>query len=420
MMETKLAVLGGIRTPFCKAQGVLTDLDADDLGALVCREMLERYGVPDEVIFGNVVTPLHAANIARVIAQKATIPDHVVAHTVNRNCASGMEAIAAGCDKIRLGDAESIIAGGTESMTNITLGFSKKMAALLMKLSKAKTWGQRLKLLGSFRPKFLTPRAPALVDPVCGLSMGQTAEVLARDFHITRESQDAFALLSHQRAAAATHRKWFEEEILPIPLPPNYATVQVDDDGFRENQTLEALQRLRPVFDRFAGTVTAGTASQISDGAACLFITSEARAKNLKPLGYITGYAFAGLEGKRMGLGPTHATHKLLEKMGLRLDDFDLIEINEAFAAQVIANERAMASKEYCRKHLNREEAIGTIDRERLNIHGGAIALGHPIGASGARLILTLLRSLKEKNLKRGLATLCVGGGQGAAFCLER
>jgi acetyl-CoA C-acetyltransferase/acetyl-CoA acyltransferase len=315
-------------------------------------------------------------------------------------------------------------AGGVESMSRIPLMFNEKMTRLFIRLARARTVGQRLGAIASFRPSFLQPVIAlklGLTDPISELNMGETAEILAREFNISRDEQDAFALLSHERAVRARREGRMGEEIAPIVVPPRYDGVQVDDDGPRDNQTLEALAKLRPYFDRAAGTVTVGNACPVTDGGVALLLASEERAKTLglDPLGWLRGWSFAALDGARMGLGPVFATSRLLERGGFALDDFDLIELNEAFAAQVIANERAFASDAFARDELGRNRALGTIDRARLNVNGGAIALGHPVGATGTRLLLTLLHELRFRQLELGLATLCVGGGQGAAVALE-
>ena len=427
-MEPRIAILDGVRTPFCKAGGELQGAGADDLGAIVVRELLARTGVRpdriDELIFGNVAQPPHAANIARVISLKAGLPGSLVAYTVHHNCASGIQSITTAAGHIRTGQADLVIAGGTESMSGIPLIYGAQMTALFVRLFKARTIGQRLKALASFRPAHLKPVVAlqlGLMDPICGLNMGQTAEVLAREFGITREDQDAFALASHQKAVAAADSGRFAEEIVPVATPPGYARIQLVDDGPRPNQSTEALAKLKPYFDRQAGTVTPGNTCPITDGAAALLLASERMTKELgiEPLGYITGSAYAALDGSRMGLGPVYATAKLLDQTGLRLNEFDIIELNEAFAVQVIANERAFESEAFARKHLNRKRALGELDPSRLNVNGGAIALGHPVGATGTRLVLTTLLELHRRHVHRGLATLCVGGGQGAAVALE-
>lgn len=427
-MKERIAIVYGLRTPFGKAGGVFKHLGADDLGAAVVRELMARTNFPvrqlDEVIFGNATQPVEAINIARVIALKAGLPDSIPAYTVQRNCASGMESLTTAANKILAGEAEVILAGSTESMSRIPLFFSEKMSGFFSRLMKAKNFSEKLTAYLSFRPSFLKPVVGlelGLTDPICNLNMGQTAEVLAREFGVTREEQDRLALLSHQRAAEATQSGRLAEEMMPIPAPPDYTIIQKIDEGIRPNQSYEALAKLKPYFDRVAGVVTAGNSSQVSDGAAATLLMTEKKAKTLglSPLGYIRGYSYAGCEGRRMGLGPLFATSKLLDKTGLKLNDFSLVELNEAFAAQVIACEKAFGSKEFAQVHLGKGEALGNIDRERLNVNGGAIALGHPVGASGTRLIITLLKELGRRGENLGLATACIGGGQGAAMALE-
>lgn len=424
-MKERIAIVDGIRIPFCKAGGLLRDYEADDLGAFVVKELMARSNVPkekvDELIFGNVIQPPNATNIARIVSVKGGMPVRMPAYTVNRNCASGMEALTSAYNKIQEGDADIVIVGGTESMSNFPVLFKNKMRDFLMRFNKAKGWKQKLAALFGFRPSLLVPQVPEIADPLCGLNMGQTAEVLAREFKVSRAEQDKFALMSQERSMKAIKDGKFADEIVPIPLPPKYATMQAVDDGPRDNQTLEALNKLKPVFDKITGTVTAGNSSQVTDGAVALLVMRESKAKELglKPLGYVTDYSYAACDPSRMGLGPVYAISKLLDKTGMRLSDFDLIEINEAFAGQVLAVVKAAASPEFAKKELGRDQPLGEISLDKLNVNGGAVALGHPVGASGARLVLTLLRELKRRNLKKGLATLCVGGGQGEAVKVE-
>lgn len=425
-MSNRVAILAGFRTPFCRAGGLFKDIEADDLGASIVKQLIDHTGFPkeevEELIFGNVLQPNKRANIARVIAIKASLPLKTDAYTVNRNCASGMEAITSAAAAIQLGKAQVIIAGGVESMSNFEITFSKQMRDFLSSLTKAKTWQQKINAWLKFRPSLLMPQSPQLFDPLCEMNMGQTAELLSREWEIDRAKQDNFALSSQLRAAQALNSGRLAEEILPIALPPNYDIFQAVDDGIRENQTLEALSNLKPVFDRMLGSVTAGNSSQMTDGAVALLLASESKAKELgcTPLGYIKDYAYAGLDPARMGLGPTFATSKLLKRQGMRLEDIDLIEINEAFAAQVLACLKAFASKNFASSNLGISAPLGQINLEKMNVNGGAIALGHPLGASGARLVLTLLLELNRRNKNLGLATLCVGGGQGGAILLER
>jgi acetyl-CoA acyltransferase len=425
-MNERIAIVDGIRTPFCKASGILKDLEADDLGAYAVKELMAKIGYPldkvDELIFGNVLQPAHATNIARIIAVKAGLPIKVPAFTVNRNCASGLEAIVTGANKILLGDAEVIVAGGTESMSGFPVLFNKKAKNFLLKLNKAKSFKDKLLTILSFRPSFLIPEVPELTDPLCSLTMGQTAENIIRDFKITRLEQDKFALLSQQRASKAIEEGRLADEIVPIPIPPKNQVFQSVDDGPRANSTLEGLLKLKPVFERETGSVTAGNSSQVTDGAAAVLIMRESKAKALgfKPLGYLTAYSYVALEPARMGLGPYYAIAKLLEKTNKRLADIDLFEINEAFSGQVLAVLKALNSTEYTKKTLGLDAPIGEISLDKVNVNGGAVALGHPLGASGTRLVITLLKELKRRNLKSGLATMCVGGGQGEAALLER
>lgn len=427
-MKDRIAIVDGIRTPMCKAGGVFADISADDLGAIVVSELLARSETPDiaidEFIFGNVSQPVHAANIARVIALKSGIPESVPAYTVQRNCGSGAEAITTAADKILAGQANVVLVGGTESMSNIPLLFNKKMTALYARLAKARTLSAKMQAILDFRLGHLAPVigvVKGLTDPVSGMIMGKTAEVLAREFHISRIEQDEYSLLSHQRACQAIDNGIMNEELIPLPMPPSYKNIHTLDDNPRAGQTIEQLQKLRPFFDRHNGTVTVGNSCPLTDGAAALMVMRESLAKELglSVLGYMRNYAYAGLEPRRMGLGPVYATAKLFKKEGLCMNDVDLIELNEAFAAQVIANERAFASNEFAKTYLDQSTAVGEIDRNCMNVNGGAIALGHPVGMTGARLVLTLLKELRRQNKNAGVATMCIGGGQGGALFLE-
>ena len=419
-------ILGGVRTPFARAGTVLRHLSVVELGRLAAGELLARHELDpvrlDEVILGNCAQPAEAANVARVIALRAGIPERVPGLTVHRNCASGMESVGLAAERIQLGRARLVLAGGVESMSQLPLLFPPGFGAWLGDVSRTKHPLARLGAVLRFRPALLRPRSAlldALHDPVCGLGMGETAEVLAREFDLGRELQDGFALLSHERAVAARER--LREEIVPVFPPPACELVR-DDAGPREGQTLEQLARLRPFFDRRNGTVTVGNACPVTDGAVALLVGGEEAAGDWPspPLGRVRAWAVAGLSPRRMGLGPVHAIARVLDETGLTLGDFDLFEINEAFAAQVLACLEAAKSAPFARAELSRERALGEIPLERLNVNGGAIALGHPVGASGARLLLTLLLEMRRRGAKRGLAALCVGGGQGAAFVLER
>jgi len=419
-------ILSGVRTPFAKAGSVFKRVPSYELGRIAAAEVIARAdldpGRLDEVVFGHCAMPAEAANSSRIVALRAGVPERVPAATVHRNCASGMEAVANACLRIAAGDAQLVLAGGMESMSQIPLQYTYAYADFLEGLMRAKTPIAKLGALARFRPSMLTPRiaiAEGLTDLVCGLNMGQTAEVLSREFRITREQQDAFALQSHQRALAARER--LREEIVPVYPGPAYEAVR-DDVGPREGQTLEALAKLKPYFDRRNGTVTVGNACQVTDGAVALLVGDDATAAqwSTPPLGRIRSFAFAGLAPSRMGLGPVYAAAKALAKAKLTLADIELFEINEAFAAQVLACVAAARSERFGRDELGLDGALGEIPEDRLNVNGGAIALGHPVGSSGARLLLTTLHEMRRRGARLGLATLCVGGGQGAAFVLER
>lgn len=423
-MKDEIVIVDGLRSPIAKANGVLNDLSTENLGAIITKELVLKTQIPydmfDEVIIGNVAQPANAANIARIIAVKAGIPQSVPAYTVHRNCASGMQAISSAIEKIKSDQGSLYLVGGVESMSNIPLLFQDKFKDFMTRLTYSKSVKEKLAVLSSFEFKSLKPiigLLSGLTDPISGKIMGITAENLANEFKISRDAQDEYALQSHLKAQKAQENNSLQSELHPI-ITKDGSLLQ--DDGIRYNQTKEALGKLKPIFDRVSGTVTAGNSSQVSDGACMMIVTTMSKAKelNLEPLGIVKDYAYAGLEASRMGLGPIYATKKLFDKNGTTLNDIDLIELNEAFAAQVLANQEAFKSTSFCKKTFN-SDAIGEINPEILNINGGAIALGHPVGMSGARIVLTALKQLKKENKKTALATLCVGGGQGASFLLE-
>ena len=423
-MKERIAIIDGLRSPIAKANGKLNDISADTLGSIITKELVLRndldYKQFDEVIMGNVAQPANAANIARVMAIRAGFPQSTPAYTVHRNCASGMQSISSAIEKINSNQGDLYLVGGMESMSNIPLLYSDEFRSFITKFTYSKSISEKFKLLTTFRLNFLKPTIgliSGLTDPISGKIMGITAENLANEFKISRAAQDEYALNSHKKAQKAIEAGIFKDEIHPIMTKNASMT---DDDGVRFNQTIESLSKLNPIFIKDGGTVTAGNSSQVSDGACSLIVCSESKAKelNLEPLGFISDYSYAGLDAHRMGLGPVYATKKLFDKTGITLKDIDLIEMNEAFAAQVIANLKAFASEEFCQKTFN-SPALGKIDESILNVNGGAIALGHPVGMSGARIVLTALKELKRRDKNRALATLCIGGGQGAAFLLE-
>jgi acetyl-CoA acetyltransferase family protein len=431
MMEEfrRAVIVDGIRTPFAKANTVFDGVSAQELGRIALREILDRTAIDpatiDEVIIGNVAQPADATNIARVVSQKAGIPRRVPAYTVNRNCASSLQSLADAAFRIQAGQASLVVAGGVESMSQIPVCYPESFKKKLFELARSRSAVARVARASSLRAADFKPVLAlevGLTDDLCGLNMGQTAEVLAKEFAISREAQDKLALQSHERAVAAQDKRLLGEEIVPVAVPPRFDSLITMDHGPRKNQSLEALAKLRPFFDRKFGTVTVGNSCPVTDGAAMLLVASEEKARELALpiLGRIRSWAFVGLDPARMGLGPAFATPLALERAGVTLRDVELVELNEAFAAQVLANAAAFDSMEFARRHLDRSEPIGTLDMSRMNVNGGAIALGHPVGATGARLVLSLLKEMGRRNLGVGLVTLCVGGGQGAAMVVER
>lgn len=409
-----LFIIAGLRTPFIRMGTDFDGLSAADLGRHVCSALLARTGIDpgrlSEVIFGCVAQPPDSANVARIIALRSGVPAHVPAATVHRNCASGMEAITTAHQRLAAGMGDLFLVGGAESMSQVPLFYPHRTAGKFGALAKAKSAGAKLGAMTVFRPADFKPQIGlqlGLTDPFSGMIMGDTAEVLARDHGITRGMQDEFAAVSHLKALAA--RDAMDAEIAPVFVDGKAVS---RDNGIREDSTVEKLAKLKPIFDRQTGTVTAGNSSQITDGAVALLVGDEAAVRHLgiEPLGRLVSYAYAGCDPARMGLGPVHAIALAKQRGGLSPADADVIEINEAFAAQVLA---VLA---HLRKYGERDE----IDASRINQRGGAIALGHPVGATGARLVLTALHQLKASGGRRALATLCVGGGQGAALWLER
>ncbi len=419
-------LVGGIRTPFLKAAGP-GPFKAADLAVAAGRQLLLRQPFPpeaiDQVILGCVAPGPDEANIARVVALRLGCPVATPAFTVQRNCASGLQAVETAGAEILAGRAELVLAGGTEAMSHHPVLLGEAMVSWLAQWQKARGAGARLRQLARLRPRHLAPvigLLRGLTDPVTGLSMGQTAEELATEFGIDRTAMDRWALRSHQRALAAREQGRLEKET--VPLFDADGRVYQQDTGVRPDTNLEALARLQPVFDRPVGRVTAGNSAQITDGAAWLLLASEeAVARHRLPvLGRILDSQWAGLAPERMGLGPVFAMAPILRRQGLDSPDIDAWEINEAFAAQVLACLAAWQDADFCRRELDLPEPFAPIPEERLNVDGGAIALGHPVGASGARILLHLLHTLRRQGGRLGIASLCIGGGQGGAMLIER
>lgn len=413
MTQREVYIVDGVRTPFLKARGKPGPFSAADLAVSAGKELLARQTFsPEElgeVILGCVMPSVEEANIARVVALRLGCGNSMPAWTVQRNCASGMQALDSAFKDIMLGRHEMVLAGGTEAMSRAPILFNNGMVNWLAGMSNAKDLGAKLKQIASFRPSFLVPvisLLKGLTDPIVNLSMGQTAENLAYRFHITREQMDEFALESHQKVSAAQDNGFLKEVVPAYSYSGNAFT---EDDGVRRDSSMEKLAQLKPFFDKKFGSVTPGNSSQVSDGAALLLLASKKAVKKyeLPVLARIIDTEWAGVDPAEMGLGPVYASSALMHRHHLDMSQIDYWEINEAFAAQVLACLAAF------------EEGIGKIDRAHLNIDGGATALGHPVGASGARIVLHLAHVLKRQNAKKGIATICIGGGLGGAMLIE-
>lgn len=419
-------IVDGNRTPYLKARGKPNPFSAADLAVDAAKELLMRqpFAPTDigEVVMGCIMPREDEANIARIIALRLGCGDKVPAWTVQRNCGSGMQAIDCAVQDIATGRYEIVLAGGTESMSHAPLMANDAMTNWLADLQMSRNFSARLKVLLKFRPHMLKPIIAllhGLSDPIVGLNMGQTAEILADEFNITRQQMDAFALRSHKRLAAAQSNGYLANEISPIYSSQGH--VYEFDDGVRADTSMESLAKLKPIFDKKFGLVTAGNSSQITDGACMLILASGAAVKHygLKVLGKVVDTQWAALDPAKMGLGPVYAATPILERQKMTLDNIDYWEINEAFAAQVLACLAAWENEDFCKKNLGLSAALGKLNQDHLNIDGGAIALGHPVGSSGARIVLHLLNVLKRTQTKYGIAAACIGGGQGGAMLLE-
>jgi acetyl-CoA acyltransferase len=438
-----VVIVDGLRTPFAKSGTKLKKIHPAELGKHALKELIAKTNldvkIVDEVIIGNTGNPADAVNIGRVVALNAGIPQKTSAYTVHRNCASALESLSQGYEKIKSGTMDVILAGGTENMSQLPVLLPKKMESIFEKLFAAKGPGQALPLLwqllkadlkqikallsGNMKDDYFPVISvmQGLTDPFVGINMGMTAEILAKEFAISREEQDQFALRSHQLAVKATKEGRLREEIAAMPLPPDFTETLSEDIGPRDNQTMEALAKMKPFFDKKTGTITVANACPITDGAAMMLLMTREKAQSLgyKPLAKIRGYGFAGLEPERMGLGPVYSTPVALKRAGLSMKDIGLVELNEAFAAQVLACQKAFDSDEFAKNKLGLSSKLGEIRTENLNVNGGAIALGHPVGATGTRIVLTLAKEMKRRGVQFGLATLCIGGGQGGAMVIE-
>ena len=419
-------VVDGSRSPFLKAKGKPGPFTAANLAVSTARPLLARMPFDataiDEVILGCVMPGPDEANIARVAALRLGCDQHMPAWTVQRNCASGLQALDSAAQNIAMGRSSLVLAGGVEAMSHAPVLLANSMVAWLSQWAKAKTIGARFKTLGQLRPAYLTPvigLLRGLTDPVVGLSMGQTAEIIAHRFGIDRDAMDSYAVRSHQRLSRAIDLGYLNEIETIYDTDGNFYQ---HDDGLRRDSDMEKLAKLKPVFDRPFGNVTAGNSAQVTDGAAWLVLANETIVKkyDLPVLGKIVDSEWAGLDPAQMGLGPVHAMTPVLKRNKFKLEDIDYWEINEAFAAQVLANIEAWKDSKYCRDELHLRGSFGELDQDKLNVDGGGVSIGHPVGASGARIVLHLLHVLERNNANRGIASLCIGGGQGGAMLVER
>ena len=424
-MSRRPVIVAGLRTPFARSGTILQDATAVQMARHAARELLYRADLSgaevDEVIFGQVIPSVLAPNVAREVSLLPQFPKTIPAYSLNRACASAGQAITNAHDQILLGHADVVLAGGVESLSDVPILHSKRMSRILVAAAKAKSVAERVRLFASIRMRDLTPVSPAIAEPSTGESMGQSAEKMAKENGISRDAQDRYALMSHQRAATGTADGRLTAEIAPWFGGPGMDQVATSDNGIRTDTSLEALAQLKPVFDRRYGSVTAGNASPLTDGAAAVLVMEEekARALGYRPLAAIRSYAVAAVDpGWQLLMGPVWAVPAALDRAGITWRELGLVEIHEAFAAQVLSNAQAWASKAWAQK-LGRAAPVGEVDWDHTNVMGGSIAIGHPFGATGARLATTLANEMVRRGVQFGLISICAQGGMGLAMVLE-
>lgn len=422
----RVAIVAGVRTPFARSGSIFRDVPAVQLARYAAKELLYRTEIDgreiDEVIFSQVVASVLTPNVAREVSLLPQLPPSVPAYTINRACASAAQAIENAADQIALGNADVILAGGVESLSDIPVLHSRRFSQLLVDATKAKSLGARVGVLGRVRPRDLIPVTPAIAEPSTGESMGQSAEKMAKENGISREAQDRYALMSHQRAAAGTTDGRLTSEIVPWFGGRELDEVATSDNGIRSDTSLEQLAKLKPAFDRKYGSVTAGNSSPLTDGAAVVLLMSEEKAHALgyEPLAYIRSYAVAAVDpGWQLLMGPALAVPKALARAGIPWSELGLVEIHEAFASQVLSNVQAWGSRSWAER-LGLPGPVGEVDWERTNVMGGSIAIGHPFAATGARLVTTLANEMRRRDVQYGLVSICAQGGMGYAMVLER
>jgi acetyl-CoA acyltransferase len=426
MNGKRVAIVAGLRTPFAKQGTTFKDLSALDLGRLVCAELLERSEMDpnqiNQVVYGQVIPSVYAPNIAREIVLGIGLPERIEAYSVSRACATSYQSTINVAQAIQAGAIECGLAGGADSVSVLPVPISRPLQKALLQAGKAKTTPERLKAFKELRPADLLPKPPDIAEPSTGETMGEAAERMAKINHISREAQDEFAHRSHVLAHQAWEEGKFDDEVMAVHIPPDYRETMVQDNNIRPDSDLEKYAQLKPVFDREHGSVTAGNSSPLTDGASALLLMNEEKAKamGLPILGVIRSYAFAGVDpSDQLLIGPVYATPVALQRAGVTLDDMDLIDMHEAFAAQILSVVQAFESKEFARQKLNREEPIGEIDWDKFNVNGGSIAIGHPFAATGARQITQTLHELKRRGGGLALCSACAAGGLAAAMVLE-
>ena len=423
----RVAIVDGCRTPFVKAGAEFAQMDVIDLAAVPVTELVARTGIdPREIelsIFGVVVPALHGPNLGREVVLRTSLPRGIPGTSVNLACASSNRAITCGAEAILAGQADVVLVGGAESLSTVPIAYSRKAAQQFIKASRARSVAQKAGILAKLRPGDLVPVAPAIAEYTTGETMGESCEKMAKENDVGRRAQDEIAHHSHVAAAAAQAEGRFAEQIVPTFPMPRYDQAVTHDTGVRSDSTIESLGDLRPVFDKQFGTLTAGNSSPLTDGAAAVLLMSEKKAQALgyEPLGYVRSWAYAATDpGQQLLQGPAYAAPQALDRAGVKLADVELVEMHEAFAAQILSNVKAFASKKFAAEELGRKEPVGEVDFERFNVNGGSIAIGHPFGATGARVTMQLLFELRRRGLGLGLMTVCAAGGCGFAMVVER
>ena len=423
----RVAIVDGCRTPFVKSGTAFRDMDVLDLAGTATAELVTRTGLDpnsiDLAVYGAVLPALYAPNLGREVVFRCSLPEWIPGSGVSLACASSNKAITSGAEAILVGHADVVLTGGAEALSKVPIRFSDAAAKRLMELSKAKSLPQKAATIAKMRPKDLVPVPPAIAEYTTGMTMGQAAEKMAKENDISRRAQDEIALMSHQRASAATLEGRFAEQIVPTFPPPSYGESVLVDNGVRHDAAFEKLAALPPVFDKRYGSITAGNASPITDGGSAVLLMSEEKAKALgyEPLGYIRSWAYASLDpGTQLLQGPAYAAPEALDAAGVKLADLDLVEMHEAFAAQILSNLKAFNSKKFAADELGRSEQVGLVDFDKLNVNGGSISIGHPFGATGARVTMQLLFELRRRGGNLGLMTVCAAGGVGFAMVVER